>query len=135
VNESLPRQRPPVISLRALLLALLLVALCLAPTPGDTGGCQPARQLDEQAFFESKRLLDCERCLECRLDSKRCNKSCDDEETSAQRFPEGCLPLTHDGAVCLRALEVASCGDYSEFMADRNASLPTECNFCPPRPQ
>jgi len=49
-------------------------------------------------------------------------------------FPERCLPLVHDGEVCLRALLNASCGDYSQYMSDDSPTAPTECNFCPEPP-
>ena len=29
--------------------------------------------------------------------------------------------------------EAASCGDYESYVADQGATVPTECNFCPPR--
>jgi hypothetical protein len=46
-------------------------------------------------------------------------------------LPEGCRPLTHVGAVCLRAVLHSSCGDFRDFVRDRGATLPTECDFCP----
>jgi hypothetical protein len=46
-------------------------------------------------------------------------------------FDEGCIPLVHDGEVCLRALLAASCQDFSEFVRDLEPTAPTECVFCP----
>ena len=110
-----------------------MLLLLTAPTPGDVGGCGQARQrLDADIFFESKQAIDCERCSECRLTSDRCVESCADESVEGD-FPEGCVPLVHDGEVCLRRLLDASCDEYREYMDDEAAKAPTECNFCPPR--
>ena len=115
-------------------LALLAVLLCTAPTPGDVGGCgQPPRDLDPEAFFRNQRRIDCERCRQCGLLTERCTQACDRERPLPTEFPEGCYPLVHDGEVCLRALDAASCSDYAEFMRDAAPSVPSECNFCPPR--
>jgi hypothetical protein len=46
-------------------------------------------------------------------------------------FPDRCVPLVHDGEVCLRALQYASCDDYRAYVSDVSPSVPTECNFCP----
>ena len=51
----------------------------------------------------------------------------------ASLFPPGCFPVVHDGEVCLNALLAADCDDYREFVADEGRTVPTECNFCPPR--
>ena len=112
------------------LLALIALAFCAAPVPGDVGGCgQRAQELDAGAFFESKLALDCERCSECQLRAKACRSAC--SEPAAQAFPEHCVPLVHDGEVCLRALAAASCEDYALFLDDVAPAQPTECNFCP----
>lgn len=121
-------------SLRTRLLggvAVVSSLFTLAPTPGDTGGCQPARPLDEAAFFQAKRNVDCDRCQECELTSQHCTRACDDQRTSTERFPDGCAPLAHDGAVCLRALLAAACDDYGQYVTDDRPQLPSECDFCP----
>jgi hypothetical protein len=106
--------------------------LCLAPTPGDIGGCgQTARDLDPVAFFQSKQTIECSRCQECRIRTPACELACSDAALP-EEFPEGCFPLVHDGTVCLRALVQASCEDHREF-ASEPPRVPSECNFCPAR--
>lgn len=118
-----------------LLWAVGMLLLLTAPTPGDVGGCGQARQvLDVEAFFESKQGIDCERCDECRLRTERCVSACSTSPIETE-FPEGCVPLVHDGEVCLRRLLDASCDEYAGYMDDGDAKAPTECNFCPPREQ
>lgn len=116
-------------------IALLGLLLCTAPTPGDIGGCgqQPA-ELDPEIFFGSKAAIDCQRCAECSLASKSCKNACDFPDSYPKSFPDRCLPLVHDGEVCLRALLNASCSAYGEYMNDASPSVPTECNFCPEPP-
>lgn len=115
---------------RALLAAVALL-FCAAPTPGDVGGCgQDPQELDAETFFASKAGIDCERCQDCRLTTNTCARACD-ESLILPTFPEGCVPLVHDGEVCLRALLFASCSDYGGYVADRDPRIPTECNFCP----
>lgn len=119
---------------RSLLLrgaALVLVVLCTAPTPGDVGGCGQRRQkLDEATFFSTKHAIECERCRECGLDSQRCNQACADDAAGRQ-FPEGCLPLVHDGEVCLRRLLDVDCETFASYVDERTNTVPSECNFCP----
>jgi hypothetical protein len=111
----------------------LLALACLAPTPGDVGGCgQEAVLLDAPTFFANKKRTDCGRCDECGLASDACRDACDSSVPYQTAFPEGCLPLVHDGEVCLRALKHASCGDYEGYMDDVAPEVPSECNFCPP---
>ena len=115
-----------------LALAALALLFCTAPTPGDIGGCgQRPQELDPQIFFQSKEAIDCQRCEECGIRSGACNNACTAPETYPKSFPERCLPLVHDGEVCLRALLYASCDDYASYMSDSSPSVPTECNFCP----
>ena len=117
----------------ALLIAVLLT-LVAAPTPGDIGGCgQAAEELNATTFFASKANLDCQRCQECNLAFASCTKACDTSVPVQSSFPNHCVPLVHDGEVCLRALYNASCDDYLTFMNDQNPVTPSECNFCPPR--
>jgi len=110
--------------------AVMALLFCTAPTPGDIGGCgQRSAELDPETFFFNKALIDCRRCTECSLATKSCALACQD--SYPKTFPERCLPLVHDGEVCLRALHNASCGDYQNYMADVSPTAPTECNFCP----
>ena len=113
-------------------LAAVALLFCTAPTPGDIGGCgQRPAELDPEIFFLSKAAIDCQRCDECSLGTKACTVACDSQSTYPKSFPERCLPLVHDGEVCLRALLNASCGDYGAYMSDDSPTAPTECNFCP----
>lgn len=112
------------------LLAFVLLAFCAAPVPGDVGGCnQSAEELDPVAFFGSKAHLDCDRCNECGIESDACTRAC--AAASQSEFPKDCVPLVHDGEVCLRALGAASCSDYGEYVRDDAPRVPTECDFCP----
>jgi hypothetical protein len=114
-----------------LLLALGVLFFCTAPTPGDVGGCgQDPQELDPETFFETKDSIDCTRCNECSFTSRICDRACS-SKLSQVAFPEDCLPLVHDGEVCLRALLDASCDDYSAYVRDEGPEVPTECNFCP----
>lgn len=116
-----------------LVLALIVLAFCAAPTPGDVGSCgQPAAELDPETFFATKDSFDCDRCRECGLETSACKRACD-PGLSQSEFPEGCVPLVHDGEVCLRALLHASCDDFETYVRERDAQTPTECNFCPVR--
>jgi hypothetical protein len=109
----------------------LLLAMCMAPTAGNIGSCgQEAVQLDAQKFFANKQFIDCNRCTECALFTAACTAACG-EGAVAGEFPEDCIPLVHDGEVCLDALHTASCDDYAAFMAEAGATIPTECDFCP----
>jgi hypothetical protein len=115
-------------------LAAVALLFCAAPTPGDVGGCgQDAQELDSEVFFLSKANIDCERCQDCRLTTGACERACD-ASAPVPALPEGCVPLVHDGEVCLRALLFAACSDYAGYVADREPRIPTECNFCPPLP-
>lgn len=113
-------------------LALIVLLFCMAPTPGDIGGCgQSPDLLDAPTFFANKKLIDCSRCDECGFDESACSKACTDEYPIATAFPKDCYPLVHDGEVCLRALRHASCDDYASYVDDFAPSTPSECNFCP----
>lgn len=128
MSASLPGGRRGLLCVACTLLFSLMT---LAPTPGDVGGCQPARPLDEAAFFRAKRSVDCQRCEECAIVSSHCQRACDDVRTASESFPDGCAPLAHDGAVCLRALYTASCDDYGAYANDERPQVPSECDFCP----
>lgn len=117
---------------RKIAAASLALLFCTAPVAGDVGGCgQKPAELDAEIFFASKANIDCARCRECGLSGTACTNACQFPERYPQAFPPQCLPLVHDGEVCLRALQYASCGDYGAYMSDTSPSVPTECNFCP----
>ena len=108
-----------------------LGALCAAPTPGDIGGCgQHPDTLDGPTFFLKKRELDCQRCADCDYHTDFCGDACSIPE-NLPSFPEGCVPLVHDGEVCLNAIESASCSEYEDYSKDQGRLLPSECQFCP----
>lgn len=116
------------------LVAVLLLVVA-APVVGDIGSCgEPPADLDAASFFQKKATTDCGRCAECGFTTAACARACDPKQAPAA-FPEGCYPIVHDGEVCLRALEVASCETYTLFIADVGATIPTECNFCPAEEQ
>jgi hypothetical protein len=109
-------------------LALLFGA---APTVGDIGSCgQQATPLDEATFAAERKSLDCRRCTQCGLTTQTCVAACDPTKPSDVAWPATCFPLQHDGAVCIDALEAASCSDYASFVADDAPTVPTECDFC-----
>lgn len=117
---------------RGLLLALgaVLGAFCLAPTPGDIGGCgAPADLLGARQFFLKKRDIDCGACSTCGIANHTCSSVCSRPVPS--EFPRGCFPLVHDGAVCLRALSHSSCEEYRTYLDDLSPRTPSECDFCP----
>lgn len=112
-------------------LSLLVLFFTAAPTAGDIGSCsQPENDLDPLKFFAVKQDIDCQRCQECQISTKACQRACD-VGLSIRDFAPGCVPLEHDGVVCVDALEASSCSDYESFMADQDSTAPTECQFCP----
>jgi len=112
---------------------VVLALLCAAPVPGDIGACgQEVQELDPGTFFRAKKAVDCDRCTECSFGTEACQVACDPSVPWDRAFPEGCLPLVHDGEVCLRVLLHASCSDYLSYVDDERPEVPTECNFCPP---
>jgi hypothetical protein len=108
-----------------------LLVLCLAaPTAGDIGSCgQKIAELDPEAFFADKSVIDCQKCIKCKLAGATCNKACSNK--GVKTFDENCFPLVHDGEVCLNALRAASCSEYQSYVDDVAPTVPTECNFCP----
>lgn len=107
--------------------------LCAAPVPGDIGACgQPVEQLDAELFFENKQRIDCTRCEECGINTSTCAVACSNRPPERTTFPDRCVPLLHDGEVCLRALLSANCNDYEAYVDDLDPTVPTECDFCPP---
>jgi hypothetical protein len=114
-----------------LTLGLVVLAFCAAPTPGDIGGCgQEAQELDPRTFFWSLQESQCEQCRDCGIETAACDRACG-EVLLQSEFPPNCVPLVHDGEVCLRALQQASCSDSREYVSDTDPSIPPECNFCP----
>lgn len=112
--------------------AALVLVLSMAPAAGNIGSCgQPAEELDAFKFFSAKATVDCTRCAECALFTEQCEAACSEPVSVEVSFPDGCLPLVHDGEVCLDALRASSCDDYAGYVADAGATIPTECNFCP----
>jgi len=125
--------RSPRLSPAPVLVVATLALFCLAPTPGDIGGCgQPAEELDPVAFFEVKKYVDCQACQRCGIETAACSKACG-AGASERAFPTGCAPLAHDGEVCLRALDAADCDDYASYLSDAVPRSPSECQFCPVR--
>lgn len=127
---------------RALRLVVMIVAmLCLAPTPGDIGGCgQTAEDLDPAVFFSTLAATDCRACQSCGFPSATCTQACDTKTPIPAAFSAGCAPLAHDGEVCLRRLQNDSCSVYQRYVADDEAGKavpltsrprPSECQFCP----
>jgi hypothetical protein len=111
--------------------AVLALVFGAAPTVGDVGACgQTATALDEAAFLAQKKALDCQRCQGCGLTTQACATACDPNAASATAFPATCYPLQHDGDVCLRALQAATCDDYTSFMSDVAPTVPSECDVC-----
>lgn len=118
-------------SLGVALATGLLAVLCLAPTPGDVGGCGRAPELlDERAYADTRQRTDCTRCTECALTSDRCTRACRTDAAPEIAFPPGCAPLLRDGEVCIRALRVASCASYAAYLSDVTPQVPSECQFC-----
>ncbi|HZF55683.1 MAG TPA: hypothetical protein VE093_44015 [Polyangiaceae bacterium] len=115
-------------------LAALLLLFLAAPTAGDIGSCgESPADLDAVKFFRAKEFIDCGMCFECGMVTLACERACDPNPNQTA-FPLGCYPLVHDGEVCLNALGASGCDEYRGFMADQGATVPTECNFCPPKP-
>jgi hypothetical protein len=114
-------------------LALIALVFLAAPTAGDIGSCsQTPEALDPNKFFLAKQADDCSACTDCGFTTETCKIACG--KPMGGMFPAQCYPLVQDGEVCLNALEAASCGQYEGYVADEGATVPTECDFCPPRP-
>ena len=127
-----PTQRRPSRA-DVLRLAACVIFFAAAPTAGDIGGCcQAEDDLDPVKFFTAKQLVDCDRCQACAITSNACVRACFPGLVIDELAP-GCVPLEHDGVVCVDALEAAGCSDYQRYMADQASTIPTECNFCPPQ--
>jgi hypothetical protein len=116
-----------------LTIAWLALTVLIAPVAGDIGSCrQEVAELDSVKFFTEKKRIDCGKCIECAFGSELCRVACEEPlDPEEAVFPEQCVPLVHDGEVCLNALGSASCDEYAAYVDDRAAFVPTECNFCP----
>jgi hypothetical protein len=109
---------------------VVFALFCLAPTAGDVGSCgSTTTLLDVPAFAAAKKRRDCDRCRQCALDTTRCRIACNEASPASLAIPPSCVPLDHDGDVCLRALAGASCDAYARYV-DETPSLPSECAFC-----
>lgn len=116
---------------RALVILAVLAILNMAPTAGDVGGCGTSPTLlDLDAYRFARKNLECRRCDECGTPSARCTRACDPAVAPETRIPDTCSPLFHDGIVCLRALEAASCDAFGTYVEDRAPATPSECEFC-----
>jgi hypothetical protein len=114
------------------LAMVLFVLFGMAPTVGDIGSCgQSVDELSAPTFFSLKASYDCDKCRECGLAGLLCEQACASAISSS--FPTGCVPLVHDGEVCLNALLYAPCDDYAKYMDAANPKSPSECQFCPLR--
>ncbi len=110
---------------------LIVLLFGAGPTVGDIGSCgRAATELDQRSFARARKTEDCQRCSRCGLMTETCRRECDPNAPSLVAWPPTCRPLEHDGEVCLRALDTASCGDYASFVDDVSPTLPTECDFC-----
>jgi hypothetical protein len=113
------------------LVAAILGVLTMAPTVGDVGGCgRQATELDRAQFESARKQEDCDRCQACGLGTDRCVRACNPQLPSDTLLPDTCRPLFHDGEVCLRALEAASCSSYATYVDDFAPAIPSECDFC-----
>jgi hypothetical protein len=111
--------------------AVVAMGLCAAPTVGDVGGCgAAATNLDEATFARARKSVDCQRCEQCSLTTNTCKVACDPNAPIDLVWPSTCNPLFHDGEVCIRALQAASCSDYASFVDDVAPVEPSECDFC-----
>lgn len=113
------------------LVVVVLGALCMAPTVGDVGGCgRQATDLDPQDWARARKEEDCDRCTACGIANDRCKRACDPKQPPETELPATCKPLLHDGEVCLRALQAASCAKFATYVDDLAPATPTECEFC-----
>ncbi len=133
-----PKLPAPSVTQR-LILALVAIFFLAAPTAGDFGCfATPVTDLDPGKFLLAKLTDDCEACIDCGFTTATCAAACAVAMSGALpdggAIPDQCYPLVQDGEVCLRALEAASCSDYESYVSDEGSTVPTECDFCPPRP-
>jgi hypothetical protein len=113
------------------LCAVLALVFGAGPTVGDVGSCSDqATALNLASFQAERKAVDCLRCKQCGLMTKTCTNACNPAAPSDVQWPSTCLPLEHDGVVCIDALEVASCSAYAAYVSDSAPTVPTECDFC-----
>jgi hypothetical protein len=113
------------------LCAVLALVFGAGPTVGDIGSCSDqATALDLATFQGERKAVDCERCKQCGLVTQTCVDACNPAATSTVAWPLTCLPLEHDGVVCIDALQAASCSAYASYVSDAAPTVPTECDFC-----
>jgi hypothetical protein len=111
--------------------ALLALVFGAGPTVGDIGSCSDqASALDLATFQAERKAVDCERCRQCELMTQWCANACNANAASPVQWPSTCLPLEHDGVVCIDAVQAASCSDYASYVSDTDPTVPTECDFC-----
>ncbi len=113
------------------IVVVVLGVLSMAPTAGDVGGCgTEVKTLDPLAFAVARKDMDCARCQDCGIDTPRCQRACDPSKPVETSIPSTCSPLQHDGEVCIRALDAASCDAYRTYVDELAPSTPSECQFC-----
>ena len=113
------------------LCAVLALVFGAGPTVGDVGSCgDQASALDLTTFQGERKAVDCERCKACGLTTQTCTDACNPAKPSPVQWPSTCVPLAHDGVVCIDALQVASCSAYASYVSDTAPTVPTECDFC-----
>ncbi len=119
-----PRKRRPSRA-DVLRLAAVVIFFAAAPTAGDIGGCgQAENDLDPVKFFTAKQSVDCDRCQACAIPSNACKRACDPGLLFTD-FAPGCVPLEHDGEVCVDALAAAGA-------ATTGATWPMRARRSPP---
>jgi hypothetical protein len=124
--------KPPVHLVERLCVAAAALFFLVAPYSGDLGCfANSAADLDPNKFFLAKQQDDCAACSDCGFATLACMRAC--RPPMGGTFPDQCYPLVQDGEVCLHALEAASCTDYQSYVSDQDPTVPTECDFCPPR--
>ncbi|MDB4945259.1 MAG: hypothetical protein JWP97_4793 [Labilithrix sp.] len=112
-------------------LVMVLGVCAMAPTVGDTGGCgRTATELDRDAYANGRKIIDCRRCQDCGITSGRCTRACDPAAEPDIQLPASCRPLYHDGEVCIRALDSASCEAFATYVDEVAPAIPSECDFC-----
>lgn len=109
----------------------VLGLLCMAPTPGDIGGCGDApTEIPSSRYVAARKRLECDRCGSCGIVNARCERACNPKVASDVALPVTCRPLVHDVDVCLRALITASCSTFAAAVDDDAPISPSECLFC-----
>ena len=114
-----------------LICVVWAVVFGAGPTVGDVGSCSDtATALDEATFAAERKALDCQKCTACGFTTQACKNACNPKAPSSVAFPSTCQPLTHDGVVCIDALQAAGCSTYAAYVSDVDPTVPTECDFC-----